>query len=104
MEHIDFTIIKSSIDNGRIYFDACHRGFFPSDVIGGRGEEEHARATVTIEAAGEAFDTDVRISSSARISPRKSFRNWLRSVGARDGAQARLHRLADRRYRLEYLG
>ena len=104
MQHIDFTIIQSSIDNGRIYFDACHRAFFPSDTIGGRGEDEHARATVSIEAAGEASETDIRISSSTRISPRKSFRNWLRSVGAHDGAQARLHRLADRRYKLEYLG
>jgi hypothetical protein len=104
MQHIEFTIIQSSIDNGRIYFDQAHKSFFPSDVIGGRGASERAMGQISIDADGECFDTDIRLSSSVRISPRTSFKRWLASVRAHDGAKVRLHRVADRQYKLEYLG
>lgn len=104
MQHIDFTITQSSIDNGRLYFDAAHTNFFPSDVMGGRGAQEHAVATVRIEGGGDTHDTDMRVSSSVRISPRKSFTKWLAAVRAVEGGKARLHRISERHYKLEYLG
>jgi hypothetical protein len=104
MSHFDFTIIQSSIDNGRIYFDACHKPFFPADALGGRGKAEHASGKIQIEVYGEMIETDIRESSSARISPRNSVKSGLKSVGATNGANARLHPVNDRQYALEYLG
>lgn len=104
MNHIDFMIIQSRIDNGRIYFDACHKPFFPADALGGRGKTEHASGKIQIEVHGEMIETDIRESNSARISPRKSVKSWLKSVGATKGAKARLHRVSDRQYAIEYLG
>lgn len=103
MHYIDFSITQSSIDNGRLYFDAAHQSFFPIDAIGGRSATEHAHGAVAIEANGELFETDIRANAS-RISPRKSFKSWLKSVGATDGGKARLHKLAERHFKLEYLG
>jgi len=104
MQYIDFRITQSSIANGRLYFDAVHQLFFPSDALGGRAATAKARGQICIEANEESFDTDIRLSSSVRISPRTSFKRWLASVRAHDGAKARLHRVADRQYKLEYLG
>lgn len=104
MQHIDFTITQSSIDNGRLYLEAIHTGFFPPDAVGGRGKKELAPTTVCIDANGDFHDTDLRVSSSVRISPRKSFKKWLAAVRAVSGDTARLHRVTERQYRLEYLG
>ena len=104
MKYIDFSITQSSIDNRRLYFDAVHQSFFPSDALGGRAAAAKAQGQICIEANEESFDTDIRLSSSVRISPRTSFKRWLASVRAHDGAKARLHRVADRQYKLEYLG
>jgi len=104
MKYIDFSITQSSIDNGRLYFDAVHQSFFPSDALGGRAATARAQGQICIEVNEECFDTDIRLSSSVRISPRTSFKRWLASVRAHDGAKARLHRVADRQYKLEYLG
>ncbi|MCQ9377750.1 hypothetical protein [Methyloversatilis sp. XJ19-49] len=103
MLYIDFNITQSSIDNGRLYLDAAHRSFFPEDCLGGRGTTEHAHGAVAIEANGELFETDIRVNTS-RISPRKSFKSWLKSVGAVTGKTVRLHKLAERHFKLEYLG
>ena len=86
-----------------IYFDAGHVTFFPTDAIGGRGGNEYASGMVTIEAADRTVDTDIRQSSTERVSPRKSFKIWMTSVGAVDGGTARLHRVSDRQSKLEYL-
>lgn len=104
MHLIDFTITQSSIDNGRLYFDAAHQSFFPSDALGGRSGADKAPGHVSIEIDGVCFDTDIRLSSSVRISPRKSFKTWLAAVKAHDGAKARLYRASDRHYKLEYIG
>ena len=104
MPSIDFTIIQSSIDNGRIYFDAKDKGFFPEDCFGGRSASEHAEGKITIDVAGERHETDIRVSSATRISPRKSVKKWLQAVEAKDGDKAKLHRISEREYRLEYVG
>ena len=103
MHHIDFIITKSSLDNGRIYFETSHTSFFPSDVIGGRGSNEYAPAQISIDAAGKKINTDIRISSSVRISPRKSFRSWMRSEQVVAGGKARLHSIDKRNYIPEFL-
>lgn len=104
MNYIDFTITKSSLGNGRIYFEGVFQDFFPTDIIGGRGGDEHATGKVTFDAAGEVVETDIRMSSSTRLSPRKSFRHWIRSQQAAEGGKARLHRVSERSYLIEYLG
>ncbi len=104
MQYIDFVITQSSLDNGRIYFEASQKDFFPAESIGGRGAHEHAATQVHIDAAGDLIETDIRISSAVRISPRKSFRAWLRSQQAVDGGKARLHLVSEGSYKLEYLG
>lgn len=101
---IEFDITQSSIDHGRIYFSSVHTDFFPADVIGGRGKNEHASNSVHIEAAGEIIETDIRRSSAVRISPRKSFKFWLQATKATNGAKACLYRLSERQYRLQYRG
>ncbi|NYT79047.1 hypothetical protein H0A71_18825 [Alcaligenaceae bacterium] len=102
--HIDFVITQSSIDNGRIYFSSNDIDFFPADSLGGRGKDEHASATVSIQAGNITQETDIRHSSSVRISPRKSFKAWLKEIGATDGDKARLYRISERQYRIEYPG
>ena len=104
MNRIDFTIIQSSINNGRLYFENVPKDFFPADAIGGRSEGEHAPATVRIVAGSESFDTDIRVSSAIRLSPRRSFKLWLRAVKAADGGTAQLVLMGDRTYRLDYKG
>lgn len=103
MNYFDFTITKSSIDNGRIYFEGVDRNFFPADAIGGLSADQHALGKIVIEAAGQIVETDIRYSSSVRLSPRKSFRQWMRSQQAVEGGRARLHRVTDRDFKLEYL-
>jgi hypothetical protein len=103
MRYIDFDIIQSSIDHGRLYFAKSTQAFFPADAFGGRGATEHASASISIEAAGETFDTDVRL-SGPRVSPRKSFKTWLNAQHAVAGAKARLYQTGERTYKLEYLG
>jgi len=78
--------------------------FFPDDAIGGRGSKEHAASTVVIDAAGELIETDIPISSSVRLSPRKSFCQWMRAQQAAQGGKARLYPVSERDCRLEYLG
>lgn len=104
MHHFDFTITQSSIDNGRIYFDSRHTDFFPPDVFGGRSATEHAPNRVQIDVAGKLVDTDIRVSSAVRISPRASFKQWLTACKATEGSTARLHRISERAYRLEFIG
>ncbi len=104
MQHIDFTITQSSLDHGRLYFEGTPKGFFPTDVLGGRGSADLAQVAVCIVAGDDAVQTDIRVSSTVRLSPRKSFRLWLRSVQAVAGGSARLHKTAEREYRLQYIG
>lgn len=104
MNHIDFTITQSSIDHGRLYFEGVPKGFFPPDAVGGRGAAEHAPTLVTIVAGGDSVDTDIRENSAVRLSPRKSFSPWLRSVRAIAGGTAHLVRTGDRTYSLQYKG
>jgi len=104
MQFIEFIVTQSSLDNGRLYFENTRSDFFPSDAIGGRGANEHAKSNITIDTAGESVLTDIRVSSAVRLSPRKSFKNWLHSQQATADGKARLYCVSERSYKLEYLG
>jgi hypothetical protein len=77
--------------------------FSPPMHLAAVAPPEHASASISIEAAGETFDTDVRL-SGPRVSPRKSFKTWLNAQHAVAGAKARLYQTGERTYKLEYLG
>jgi hypothetical protein len=54
-------------------------------------------------AAAEIVRTDIRYLSAARIGPRASFAAFLRSQHAKEGGRLSVTKLADRKYRLDYL-
>ena len=104
MTEICFPLTDATIKNGRIYFEASHRHLFPADAITeSRGADDHAQATIVIEVDGVDYATDIR-ANGKRLSPRKSFTPWLKSKKAVADDQARLMKLSEGRFRLEYLG
>jgi len=98
----DIELTDSTINNGRIYFSASDKSFFPSDSFGTRKTGERAN-TVTFEIAGEEVHTDIRLSSGQRISPHRSFGRFLKALKSRSGDIWRVFRVDDRRYRIEPL-
>lgn len=100
---IETEITGSTLRNGRIYISASLAAFFPSDSLGARGGGGPRGLPVTIVANGEEYQTDIRLSSGRRISPRSSFARFLRAVGATEGQRLRLTRTDDRRYVLDVL-
>lgn len=104
MSNRDLVLVQASIDNGRIYFPPEAMAFFPADSFGDRAGEGHKGNPVLFRGAGLAFETDIRISSSKRLSPRCSLASFLVYVGARAGGMLRIKRTAEREYQLYYLG
>jgi hypothetical protein len=104
MSYRDIEIIGSTIRNGRVYFSSSDVNFFPADSFGDRAGDGHKGNPVEFVAGNNIYRTDIRVSSGERLSPRKSFAPFLREVGAVEGALLRVHRVADRTYRVEYLG
>lgn len=100
----DVKLIDSSIRNGRVYFAISDADFFPADSIGDRAGDGHKGVVVTFAGAGHVFVSDIRMSSGARLSPRSSFAKLLKSVRAEEGGSLRFTRLAEREYKVEYLG
>jgi hypothetical protein len=104
LSHRDIPLIQSSIDNGRIYFAPTDVKFFPADSYGDRAGDGHRGTPVTFRAGGDEYETDIRISSGQRLTPRRSFAAFLKAVRAVEGATLRVTRTADREYQVEYLG
>ena len=100
----DIKLINSSVNNGRIYFPSTDIKFFPSDSFSDREREGHKGKAVTFLGAGIIFESDIRVCSGQRISPRRDFRRFFVAVSAETGAKLRVTRVADREYELEYLG
>ena len=96
----DIELTESTIENGRIYFSASDKPFFPSDSFGARGRDEKGNA-VTFEIDGEEVVCDIRLSSGTRISPRSSFSRYLKASKAKVGDRWRVTRLDERRYRID---
>src|SRR5437763_1469374 len=99
----EIELIGSTIRNGRIYFPSTDVKFFPSDSFADRSRIGHKGNPVVFRAGGRTLETDIRISSGQRLSPRRSFSFFFREVAAREGAGLKVTRLADREYELEYL-
>lgn len=104
LSHRDIPLIRSSIDNGRLYFQPTDVKFFPANSYGDRAGDGHSGVPVVFRAAGHDYETDIRISSGQRLSPRSSFAAFLKTVAAVEGAMLRVTRTADREYQIEYLG
>ena len=104
MSHRDIALIQSSIVNGRIYFSTSDVKFFPSDSYGDRERDGHRGNPVRFRAGDLALETDIRLSSSTRLSPRSSFAGFFKKVGAVEGGTLRITRTADREYQVDYLG
>lgn len=103
LAHREIELIGSSIRNGRIYFPSTDVKFFPSNSFADRERVGHKGKSVSFQVGGRNIETDIRISSGQRISPRKSFGLYLRQVGAKEGAHLRVTRIADRECSVEYL-
>lgn len=99
----DVVIIGSTIRNGRIYFSSSDVKFFPPDSYADREGGGHKGVPVTFQVGGRTIDTDIRISSGKRLSPRNSFAFFIRQINAKEGDIFRVARLSDRAYRVDYL-
>ena len=104
MQTLTIELITSSINNGRIYFDPCHIGFFPRDALGDREGDGDKGSHVRFHTDVEVFDTDIRRFSSKRLSPRSSFKRYLNAVGAKPGDFLKVTRRSERDYDVEYIG
>jgi hypothetical protein len=100
----DIEIIGSTIRNGRIYFSSGDSSFFPADSFGDRSRTGGRGVTVEFVAGGDVIDTDIRDVSTVRISPRRSFASFLKSVRAEEGKMLRITKVSNRKFKLDYLG
>lgn len=103
MQFREITLIQSSIDNGRIYFPINDAKFFPVDSLADRVGDGHKGNPVLFRAGSFEIESDVRISSGQRVSPRKTFSPFLKSVSAAVGDKLRIVREGDREYSVEHI-
>ena len=96
----DIILSGAIINNGRLYLPASDKDFFPQDSFGDRPGRTPGKP-VEILAGGKPYATDIRLSSGTRISPRRSFGAYLKSIRAKVGERLRLTRLTERSYRLD---
>jgi hypothetical protein len=97
---IPVIVNQSSIDNGRIYIDQEYKSFFGNIQFGSR-EATNKGTNVVIEANGTKYEGDIRISSGAKISPRKSFKTYLSAIEAKADDSFQLSKISDGHYRLD---
>ena len=100
---LDIAIIGSTIRNGRIYFSSSDSSFFPSDCFGDRSRTGGRGVPVQFITGGDTIDTDIRDISTVRISPRKSFASFLKSVCVKEGGRLRVTKVSDRQFKIDYL-
>jgi hypothetical protein len=94
-------ITGAVLRNGRIYFSAADAAFFPADSLGDRARDGHKGQSVRFIAGTRVHDTDIRVSSGRRLSPRASFGAYLKAIRATEGERLRVTRTAEREYRVE---
>ena len=98
----EIELIESTIRHGRIYFSANDINFFPSDSFADRESDGHKGKDVCFDLDGKNLESDIRISSGQRISPRRSFARYLKLIGATEGGKLRITRTSDRNYTVCY--
>lgn len=96
-------ITGATLRNGRLYFGASDRDFFPTDALGDRSADGHQGRPVRLCAGADTHATDIRVCSGRRLSPRRSFANYLKSIGAGEGTRLRVTRTSEREYQIEPL-
>lgn len=104
MRHRIIELSGPMIRNGRIYFLVADVTFFPPDSHADRSPSGHVGKPVIFRLGGRLIESDIRMSSGVRISPRKSLAFFLRQVKARVGGKLKFIRTDDRLYDVEYLG
>jgi len=104
VQTLTIELTASSINHGRIYFEPSHIGFFPRDALGEREGEGDKGSHVRFHTDVDVFDTDIRRFSSQRLSPRVSFKRYLKAVGAKPGDSLKVTRRSERDYEVEYIG
>ena len=102
MDTRDITLIQSTIDHGHIVFARSDESFFPRDAIGDRGRGARG-VPVFFSARDSTIESDIRIMSGVRLSPRTSFMPYLKAVRARAGDLLHITRIGDREYLVEYV-
>lgn len=103
MDTRDITLSQSTIDYGHISFAGTDASFFPKDSFGDHGRKGGRGLPVVFDAGDFTFETDIRVMSGKRISPRKSFASYLKSVRARAGDLLHVTRVAEREYLVEHI-
>ena len=101
----EIELIDSSIKNGRVYFPICDTPLFPKDSFGDRAGSDNGGEvgkSVTFLAGTFTFTTDIRKSSSTRLSPRKTFAPYLKSIHAKTGDRLFISRVDDRIYLIKH--
>lgn len=103
MQVSTITLIGSSIRNGRIYFPMSDVKFFPTDSLSDREGDGHKGVPVVFSAGEFVFEGVIRVSSSTRLSPERSFAKFFKAVGAREGDALRVERVGDRQYTVRHI-
>jgi hypothetical protein len=99
----EITLIQSTIDHGHIIFAGTDQAFFPEDALGDPGRSGKTGSNVTFHAGDFLIESDIRVKSRFRLSPRTTFMPYLKSVGARAGDVLRIKRVAERKYLVEHV-
>ncbi len=102
MQQREIEIIQSSIDNGRIYFPITDAKFFPSDSLSDRESAGHKGSDVTFITGDAELVGPIRISSGQRLSPQRSFAQYLKSISARAGDKLVVVRRSERVYEVTH--
>ena len=104
LQYREIILSMASINHGRIYFPTSDAKFFPSDSFGDRAGGGHKGQPVTFVDDLFTLETDIRVSSGLRFSPRRSFNKYFTKVTAMQGALLRVVRTDDRLYQMSYVG
>lgn len=103
METREIELIKSSITNGRIYFSSEDIKFFPANSFGDRAGNGHRGKPVVFMASGLRIESDIRISSGKRLSPRSTFAPFIKIVSAKAGDRLVITRVSEREYSVQHV-
>lgn len=101
MQSREITLIQSSIDNGRIYFPITDAKFFPADSLADRSGSGHTGELIVFIAGALRIEIDIRISSGQRLSPRRTFAKYLKSLNAAAGERLQISRTGEREYHVK---
>lgn len=103
MNQLQIELSKSTVKNGRIYFPIAEIKFFPADSLSERESGGHKGADVTFVAGRHRYAGPVRIYSSKRLSPQRSFAEFFSDVGADVGDTVVVTRVSEREYEVQHV-